>query len=93
MQLSCYNIHVVPGKKICPRCSTRISDVLKNPGDIMNDNTIDSPDMSLSHQATNIADESLSIKDVQSFDNKFTQVNNILYRISLCRFGYYLMNK
>ena len=55
MQLSCCNINAVPGKKICPRCSTRISDVLKNPEDIMNDKSIDSSDMSLSHQA-NIAD-------------------------------------
>ena len=91
MQLSCYNINVVPAKKICSRCSTQISDVLKNPEVIMNDKSIDSPDMSLSQ--ANIADESISIKDVQSFDNKFIQVNNILYNISLYRFGYYLMNK
>ena len=91
MQLSCHNINVVPGKKICPR-STRMSDVMKNPEDIMSDKSIDLPAMSLSHQA-NIADESISIKDAQSFDNKFTQVNIILYRISLYRFGYYLMNK
>ena len=29
MQLSCYNINVVPGRKF-RRCSTQISDVLKN---------------------------------------------------------------
>ena len=74
MQLSCYNINVVPGKEICPRCSTQISDVLKNP-EYTKMISMDSPEISLSYQA-NFADETISSMDVESFDNRFTQVKN-----------------
>ena len=75
MQLSCCNINVVLGKKICPRCSTEISDVFKNPKYTKNHKSMDSPEMSLSYPA-NIADETISSMDVKSFDNRFTQVKN-----------------
>ena len=62
-------------EELCPRYSTQVSDVLKNPKYIKNDKSMDSPEISLSYQA-NIADETISSMDVKSFDNRFTQVKN-----------------
>ena len=64
------------GKKYAPRCSTEISDVLKNLKDTKNDTSIDLHDMPIFRQI-NIADESILSKDVKSLDNRFTQVKYV----------------
>ena len=65
MQLSFCDINAVHGQKIFPHCSTKISDLLKNL------KTLRMIILLITHYvlilSTNIADDSISSKDVQSF--------------------------
>ena len=77
MDLSSFDIPVVPGRKVCSRCYSQLSDILEDPGKYKLSKSIHSP--KTTNRPHVYTDPNLSVTniDIQTINTRFTQVLNL----------------